>query len=105
VDSLLEAVSKAAEIAVSGDVVLLSPACSSFDMFQNYQHRGAVFRHAVEHWISATGGGPAHPDTTNGVEPPAPLPIAASSGSRKKHLATEFLEGKPRGENIDANLD
>jgi UDP-N-acetylmuramoylalanine--D-glutamate ligase len=49
VDSLLEAVSKAFESAVSGDVVLLSPACSSFDMFQNYQHRGEVFRQAVQH--------------------------------------------------------
>lgn len=48
VDSLLEAVSKAAENAAEGDVVLLSPACSSFDMFQNYQHRGEAFRQAVE---------------------------------------------------------
>jgi UDP-N-acetylmuramoylalanine--D-glutamate ligase len=47
VDSLLEAVTKAFETAVPGDVVLLSPACSSFDMFQNYQHRGEVFRQLV----------------------------------------------------------
>ena len=46
-DSLLEAVSEAANCAVSGDVVLLSPACSSFDQFQNYQRRGEVFREAV----------------------------------------------------------
>lgn len=46
-DSLLEAVVEAAASAVSGDVVLLSPACSSFDQFQNYQHRGDVFRQAV----------------------------------------------------------
>ncbi len=49
-DSLLEAVRNAAEVAVAGDVILLSPACSSFDMFQNYQHRGEVFRQAVELW-------------------------------------------------------
>lgn len=49
VGSLLEAVTGAAEQAVSGDIVLLSPACSSFDMFQNYQHRGDVFRQSVEH--------------------------------------------------------
>ena len=46
-DSLLEAVQSAARDAVSGDVVLLSPACSSFDQFQNYKHRGEVFRQAV----------------------------------------------------------
>jgi UDP-N-acetylmuramoylalanine--D-glutamate ligase len=46
-DSLLEAVALAARKAVAGDVVLLSPACSSFDQFQNYQHRGEVFRQAV----------------------------------------------------------
>jgi len=40
---------EAAQKAASGDVVLLSPGCSSFDMFQNYQHRGEVFRQAVQH--------------------------------------------------------
>jgi UDP-N-acetylmuramoylalanine--D-glutamate ligase len=48
VDSLLEAVALAARKAVDGDVVLLSPACSSFDQFQNYQHRGETFRQAVK---------------------------------------------------------
>jgi UDP-N-acetylmuramoylalanine--D-glutamate ligase len=47
VDSLPEAVRSAAEAAVAGDVILLSPACSSFDMFRNYQHRGDVFRQLV----------------------------------------------------------
>ncbi|MDB6121921.1 MAG: UDP-N-acetylmuramoylalanine--D-glutamate ligase [Pedosphaera sp.] len=45
--SLLEAVKAAARSAVPGDVVLLSPACSSFDQFRNFQHRGEVFREAV----------------------------------------------------------
>jgi UDP-N-acetylmuramoylalanine--D-glutamate ligase len=48
VASLLEAVQMSAAHAVPGDVVLLSPACSSFDMFQNYHHRGEVFRQAVQ---------------------------------------------------------
>ncbi len=48
VTSLLEAVQRAAEAAVPGDVVLLSPACSSFDMFRSYQDRGQAFRSAVE---------------------------------------------------------
>jgi len=47
VDTLVEAVAEAARHAVAGDIVLLSPACSSFDQFQNYQHRGEVFRQAV----------------------------------------------------------
>jgi UDP-N-acetylmuramoylalanine--D-glutamate ligase len=46
-NSLLEAVIIAAKNAVPGDVILLSPACSSFDQFRNYQHRGEVFREAV----------------------------------------------------------
>ena len=48
VATLLEAVAAAARGAVAGDVVLLSPACASFDQFRNYQHRGEVFRQAVK---------------------------------------------------------
>jgi UDP-N-acetylmuramoylalanine--D-glutamate ligase len=47
-DSLLEAVTEAAKNATAGDVILLSPACSSFDQFQNYQQRGERFCQAVE---------------------------------------------------------
>ncbi len=46
--SMEEAVRAAAKEAVCGDTVLLSPACSSFDMFDNYGHRGKVFTAAVE---------------------------------------------------------
>ncbi|MDI6766566.1 MAG: UDP-N-acetylmuramoyl-L-alanine--D-glutamate ligase [Bacteroidota bacterium] len=45
--SMEEAVRKAADLAVSGDIVLLSPACASFDWFQNYEHRGQVFKEIV----------------------------------------------------------
>ena len=43
-----EAVRFAAGLAQPGDVVLLSPACASFDMFRNYEHRAEVFREAVQ---------------------------------------------------------
>ena len=42
-----DAVLKAAQKAVQNDVVLLSPACASFDMFDNYEHRGKVFKEIV----------------------------------------------------------
>ena len=47
VESLEEAVQEAARSARPGDVVLLSPACSSFDMFQNYAERGRAFKALV----------------------------------------------------------
>lgn len=42
-----EAVRSASRLAVPGDVVLLSPACASFDWFENYEHRGRVFKTLV----------------------------------------------------------
>jgi UDP-N-acetylmuramoylalanine--D-glutamate ligase len=41
------AVKQASAAAQSGDVVLLAPACASFDQFQNYEHRGRVFKEFV----------------------------------------------------------
>lgn len=46
--SMDEAVRFASELARSGDAVLLSPACSSFDMFKDYKERGDAFVRAVE---------------------------------------------------------
>lgn len=46
--SLEEAVHQAVSIGAPGDVVLLSPACASFDMFNNFEHRGQVFKAAVQ---------------------------------------------------------
>jgi UDP-N-acetylmuramoylalanine--D-glutamate ligase len=45
--TLEAAVDRAASQALAGDVVLLAPACSSFDQFENYEHRGRVFKQAV----------------------------------------------------------
>ena len=46
-ESMDDAVRRAREAAQVGDVVLLSPACASFDMFRNFEHRGDVFKSVV----------------------------------------------------------
>ncbi|HSE97269.1 MAG TPA: UDP-N-acetylmuramoyl-L-alanine--D-glutamate ligase [Blastocatellia bacterium] len=45
--SMEDAVHKSMETARTGDTVLLAPACASFDMFDNYEHRGRVFKEEV----------------------------------------------------------
>ena len=46
-DNMIEAVKNAYKIAESKDIVLLSPACSSFDIYKNYEDRGNQFKEAV----------------------------------------------------------
>ena len=43
-----EIVKKASSIAVPGTVVILTPACASFDMFNNYKERGILFKNEVQ---------------------------------------------------------
>jgi len=47
VESMAEAVRRGFELSQPGDTVLLAPACASFDMFDNYEHRGRVFKEEV----------------------------------------------------------
>ena len=47
VENLKEAVEKSAELSEDGDVVLLSPACASWDMFKSYEERGRLFKEYV----------------------------------------------------------
>jgi UDP-N-acetylmuramoylalanine--D-glutamate ligase len=54
-----DAVTEAARLASPGDAVVLSPACSSFDMFRDYAHRAQVFREAVERVVHSAGPGGA----------------------------------------------
>jgi len=54
--TLAEALSAASRAARPGDVVLLSPACTSFDAFENFEHRGEEFRRLVLALRTASGG-------------------------------------------------
>jgi UDP-N-acetylmuramoylalanine--D-glutamate ligase len=49
-ETLEKAVSAVAAAARPGEVVLLAPACSSFDQFESYEHRGRVFKELVNEW-------------------------------------------------------
>jgi UDP-N-acetylmuramoylalanine--D-glutamate ligase len=47
------AVKRAASEARAGDIVLLAPACASFDQFKNYEQRGRVFKEVVRELSTA----------------------------------------------------
>ena len=51
-DSFEDSVAKAREMAQSGDVVLLSPACASWDMFDNFEQRGDLFKELVKDYAA-----------------------------------------------------
>jgi UDP-N-acetylmuramoylalanine--D-glutamate ligase len=47
-DDMKDVVSRSFQVAQPGDIVLLAPACASFDMFRSFEHRGQVFRYEVQ---------------------------------------------------------
>jgi UDP-N-acetylmuramoylalanine--D-glutamate ligase len=51
-ETLPQAVARAAEIAEPGDVILLAPACASFDQFESFEHRGRCFKEEVHRRVS-----------------------------------------------------
>ncbi len=53
--SIEDATIAALDAAQSGDLLLLSPACASWDMFRNFEHRASMFMAAVETWARARG--------------------------------------------------
>lgn len=55
-DSMIDAVRRSFEAAQPGDSVLLAPACASFDMFESFEHRGEVFKKAVNGMRNAERG-------------------------------------------------
>jgi len=70
--TLDRAVEIAAQAAQPGDVVLLAPACASFDQFENYEHRGRVFKELVKQRegnsgsANAAGAGRSSPEAPGG---------------------------------------
>jgi UDP-N-acetylmuramoylalanine--D-glutamate ligase len=54
-ETLDKAVGAARGAAHPGDIVLLAPACSSFDQFENYEHRGRVFKELVLEFVESKG--------------------------------------------------
>ena len=55
VQTLESAVRQAAELAVAGDIVLLAPACASYDQFSSYEHRGRTFKQLVQSLAESLG--------------------------------------------------
>ena len=72
-EMLCEATTRAIAAAQPGDVVLLSPACASFDQFRDYEARGDDFRRIVDMLV--------HPDDEGGLERKRPCRAAGRSAA------------------------
>jgi len=70
--SLPEAVEAAAALAARGDVVLLSPACASYDTFRNFEERGRLFKELVKSLCPTPSS--ARPATSTTARPPSSAP-------------------------------
>ena len=54
-ETMDKAIAAIAAVAHPGDIVLLAPACSSFDQFENYEQRGRIFKELVNEWRTSRG--------------------------------------------------
>lgn len=91
---LASAVSEAFRRSRPGDVVLLAPACSSFDQFQDYEHRGRVFKELVQRLAQGEETGKAGGTKASGAQPAGMHPeagLATPPGS----LVTRSAPGTP----------
>jgi UDP-N-acetylmuramoylalanine--D-glutamate ligase len=68
-----DAVRRSSEAAQPGDIVLLAPACASFDMFKSFEHRGQVFKSEVKE-MQGTGDRGQGPEKRTDPRPPTPDP-------------------------------
>ncbi|HET7212498.1 MAG TPA: UDP-N-acetylmuramoyl-L-alanine--D-glutamate ligase, partial [Terriglobia bacterium] len=93
------AVRTAAERARPGDVVLLAPACSSFDQFENFEHRGRVFKALVEQLaeerLRRPGDRKGHPETQ--ISAPRIEDAGMPAAQRPITTATEPLDQQGSG--------
>jgi UDP-N-acetylmuramoylalanine--D-glutamate ligase len=102
---LESAVREAFQRARPGDVVLLAPACSSFDQFQDYEHRGRVFKEFVERLREEIEAGSVEwkwkPEVQARIEAPANLalpatPLQVSEASLQDASTEPYLKPLPR---------
>jgi len=68
-----DAVQRSSEAAQTGDIVLLAPACASFDMFKSFEHRGQVFKEEVKE-MQGTGDRGQGTEKRTDPRPPTPDP-------------------------------
>lgn len=105
---LTTAVERAWERAQPGDVVLLAPACSSFDQFQDFEHRGRVFKEEVNR-LSAPAASAAGPEplakapTTSGDPPTSPASTERWPETAKTPRRAE-TDGSLEGSRIPAEV-